>query len=263
MSENSVMVISHPVEYFEYKERSLDEMIKGIALTEEEIKKIRDGHAIKTFDDKVLGKIPCYKLAKSLLVWNKEVDKEIKEAKKEVLLVSGLQKIESMAGDIDSIKRFIVNPSGNTLFNQLTKIIDGNPPDEELLEHLSSALAYIAMSDFEMLFNDHKYALAQIEQLSPHSLTIITDFKNWPSFNPGSFQSNGATISSDWLEAFATAYVQYKHIMNTNVIKLVKHCINDLISKRFVIATLQSENTAAVQLTDIGQTIRKYVDVKR
>jgi len=63
-------------------------MIEGISLSETETNKIRNDHAIKVFDDKVLGKIPGYKLAKTLLVWNQEVDSEIKEAKKEMLLVA-------------------------------------------------------------------------------------------------------------------------------------------------------------------------------
>lgn len=209
-------------------------------------------------DDKVLGKIPGYKLAKSILDWNKYVNNEIKNAKKEMLLVNCCSKLNDNGKSIEEIKNFISNPTGNTLFNKILQILVDNPPDPELVQHLSSELLYISQSDFEKLFNDHKYALSQIQLMTPHSLTILTDSNNWPNFKPGSFTSNGGVITTDWLDAFSHSYISSKQVDN-GVKKLIKHCVNELISKRFILATVTNEKTGKVQLTEIGQTIIMYI----
>lgn len=258
MTQNSEMVILHPKEHLDFKKRSLENEINNIKLSDEEVNEIRDSHAIKVFDDKVLGKIPGYKLAKSLLTWNSEVNTEIKNAKKEMLLVNCCSKLNDNGKSIEEIKNFITNPTGNTLFNKILQILDDNPPDPELVQHLSSALLYISQSDFEKLFNDHKYALSQIQLMTPHSLTILTDSRNWPSFNPGSYTSNGGVITTDWLDAFSHSYIASKQVEN-GVKKLIKHCVNELISKRFILATVTNEKTGNVKLTEIGQTIIMYI----
>ena len=235
MPENSEMIISHPQEHLSLKKQTLERELNNLKLTKEDIEKIRNSHAIKVLDDKIFGKIPGYKLAKTLLIWNKEVNEEIKNAKKEMLLVNCCSKTNEQGKSIEIIKNLLSNPSGNTLFNKILQIIDDNPPDPELVQHLSSALLYISQSDFEKLFNDHKYALSQIQLMTPHSLTILNDSGNWPSFSPGSFTANGGVISTDWLEAFSRSYINSKQV-EISVQKLIKHCVNELISKRFILA---------------------------
>ena len=258
MPENSEMIISHPKEYLKLKSNDLDAELAKIRLSEENEGQVRNTHAIKVFHDQVLGKIPVYKLAKTLITWNKEVDHEIKNAKKEILLVNCCNKLTEQGNTIDIIKNFISNPSGNTLFNKIMHIIDDSPPDQELIQHLSNALLYISQSEFENLFNDHKYALSQIQLMTPHSLTILNDSKNWPIFNLGSFQANSGVITSDWLEEFSKTYIQLKKV-DSSTRKLVKHCVNELISKRFINAALQGKNQGRVQLTEIGQVVLKYI----
>jgi len=260
MPENSEMIISHSQEHLNLKKQTLDSKLENLKLSEEENEKIRNGHAIKVFDDKILGKIPGYELAKTLLSWNKEVNEEIKNAKKEMLLVNCCDRITEQNKSIEIIKNFLSNPSGNTLFNKILQIIDDNPPDPELVQHLSCTLLYISQSDFEKLFNDHKYALSQIKLMTPHSLSILNDSANWPLFSPGSFTSNGGVITTDWLEAFSRSYIKTKQV-ESSVQKLIKHCVNELISKRFILATVQGEKNGQVHLTEIGQTILNYIKV--
>lgn len=258
MPENSEMIISHSNDYLKLKKQTLESELSKLKLTEEEIRRIRDGHAINVLDDKIFGRIPGYKLAKTLLDWNKEVNEEIKNAKKEILLVNCCSRLNDHGKSIEIIKNFISNPSGSTLFNKILQIIDDNPPDPELVQHLSSALLYISQSDFERLFNDHKYALSQIQLMTPHSLTILNDSANWPSFPPGTYSSTGGVITTDWLEAFSCSYISSKRV-ESNVQKLIKHCVNELISKRFILAIVNSEKIGQVHLTEIGQTIIRYI----
>jgi hypothetical protein len=259
MPEKSEMILLHPNQYLDLEKRTLEKKLGELKLTEKEIEEIRNGHAIKILNDTILGKVPGYKLAKTLLCWNKEVDKEIKNAKKEMLLVNCCSKLNDHGQSIEILKNFISNPAGSTLFNKILQIIDDNPPDPELVQHLSSALLYISQTDFEELFNDHKYALAQIQLMTPHSLTILNDNDNWPPFTLGSFSTNAGVITTEWLEEFSHSYMSSKQVAE-NAKKLILHCVNELISKRFIRAIMNRERHGQVQLTDIGQTIVRYIN---
>ena len=103
MPENSEMIILHPQEHLSLKKQTLDNELSKLKLIEEEIENIRDGHAIKVLDDKILGKIPGYSLSKTLLVWNKEVNNEIKNAKKEMLLVNCCSRISKVISPADAV----------------------------------------------------------------------------------------------------------------------------------------------------------------
>lgn len=116
----------------------------------------------------------------TVINWNEEVNKDIIEAKKMILLEKYFDKADSNERAITMLKDFLVNPQGNTIFNKLLRIVDDSPPDQELMEHLSSVLKVIVSAGrFEELFEQHKYALAQIEKLTPQTLTIIADKNNW------------------------------------------------------------------------------------
>lgn len=259
MSDNSELIIAHPKEHLSLKKQQLDQALQTIVLTDEEVNQLRDGRAVKVLHDSVLGKIPGYKLARCLLTWNEEADREIKNAKKELLLVSCHEKLIGQGQSIEAITNFITNPVGSTLFNKLMQITNDNPPDQELLQHLSTCLKNMCTSDFEALFSDHKYALSQIEIMTPHSLTILADSSSWPIFDPGSFQSTGPTITSDWLDSFCSHYINAKGVSGDRR-KFVRHCISELMSKRMIVATLHKERLAKASLTEIGSTIVRYIN---
>jgi len=84
MANDSEMILTHPNEYFALKKRELDEELDKITLSEEEINSLRDEHALEVLNDKILGNIPGYTLVNKLLTWNDSVDKQIKNAKKEI-----------------------------------------------------------------------------------------------------------------------------------------------------------------------------------
>ena len=243
MTDDSEMIIYHPQEHLALKKQALDSQLNQIVLSEEEEAAIRDKRAIKILHDKVLGKIPGYSLARCLLKWNSEADREIRDAKKELLLVQCTERLIEQGNSIQTITNFITNPAGSTLFNKILRIIDDNPPDPELVTHLASALRMIAMSDFETLFSEHKYALSQIEQLTPHSLTILSDSTSWPRFKLGSYHASGPAITSDWLEAFCSHYAHSKGV-GPDRIKFIRHCLNELITKRMIWAALVQEHIA-------------------
>ncbi|KAF5028224.1 hypothetical protein DSECCO2_661310 [anaerobic digester metagenome] len=191
------------------------------------------------------------------------MDKDLREAKKEILLTCYFDKLEQIEEGLNSLKDLLTNPVGNTLFNKILRILDNAAPDLELTEHLAKTLKYIVETDFKSLFDDHKYALNQIEMLTPQALTILSDSKNWPMWRMESFASNSGRITSDWLPEFVNLYSMKKNMTEYRMKAKISHSMNDLIKNRYIEAlhmtNLQKENFGKVELTQIGQIVSKYI----
>ena len=263
MSEDSKLVkkeiISSPTYYFSSQSKTLEHRLENIKLSDDEEEKIAAKYAEKTIRDKTLGLFKIGEIINSIINWNDDVDKDIREAKKEFLLANYFERTEKNEVAISSLKNFLTNPQGNTIFNKILRIFDDSPPDLELAKHLSSALKYIVSSDFVSMFEKHKYALSQIEQLTPQALTILSDFKNWPLLQLRSYSSSGPKITSDWLSEFTGAYSSSKRIIDGDTIERVRHSINELISGRMIEAHLVGDKTAKCVITRIGELLIPYI----
>ena len=88
------------------------------------------------------------------------------------------------------------------------------------------------------LFEEHKYALGQIEQLTPQA-----DHQNWPVFTMAVVKSTGSHVTSEWADDFTSAYADAKDITDGAMIGRVRHCINELSARRFVEAEQGSRTT--------------------
>jgi hypothetical protein len=252
-------IIEYPIEYFNLQNKSLNDRLNSIKLSKEDKEKIIKKHSIDTIKEKALGFFKIGELINVFISWNENIDKDIKEAKKEYLLLEYFNKNEKNEYAIQQLKSFLTNPAGNTLFNKILRILDNIPPDKELSKHLSNALNYIIQSNFQELFEQHKYALSQIEHLTPQALTILSDYKNYPIIHLGSYSANGGKITSDWLTDFTNAYVSDKGIDDKKIINRVKNSINELIAKRFIEAHLFEENQAKCIVKDLGRELLPYI----
>lgn len=115
-------------------------------------------------------------------------------------------------------------------------------------------------TDFESLFEQHKYALAQIEKLSPQALTILSDYQHWPGFKINNYSATGSKISSEWLKEFADSYSYSKNIINPEIIERIAHSISELINSRFIEAHLSGEEYSAnCRVTRIGKVLLPYL----
>jgi len=259
MNDDSELIITNTKDYLALKQSKLIKILKDISLSNKDENTIRNARAEKVFVDDILGEIPGFKFAKTLLTWSSEVETEINEAKKEILLVNCAEKIESQGKTISSIIDFLSDPSGNTLFSKIQLIMDSNPPDGDLIRHLSNVLKNIIDSDFHSLFNDHKYALAQIELMSPQSLTILADHNNWPQFKSSGGVSVGNIITSPWVSDFVKFYFQSKQTP-VNAQKLMKHCLEELVTRQFIQAVNLVSGNSKVELTSVGEMIVRYLN---
>lgn len=68
---------------------------------------------------------------------------------------------------ISQLVSLVTDPAGSVLFNKILAILVDNPPDDEQFDHFAAALKYIIQSDFGRLFEQHKWAVSQIEKMTP------------------------------------------------------------------------------------------------
>ncbi|KRB54746.1 hypothetical protein [Flavobacterium sp. Root186] len=255
-----INIVTSPTEYFESQKKNLETRLQEIELTEEEKEKIISEKTIKTIRDKTLGMFKIGEAINTFLNWNEEIDSELKNAKKEYLLNSYFDKTEQSENSIKQIQQFLTSPQGNTLFNKIIRILDNTPPDIELTDHLANVLKNITNSDFIKLFDDHKFALNQIELLTPQALTLLSDHKSWPAWNLESYGSQGGRITSNWMPDFISGYSSTKNITDPNLILKITHSMNDLVKNNYAYANLTNQSlVAAVFITDIAKIILKYI----
>ncbi|WP_298899779.1 hypothetical protein [uncultured Psychroserpens sp.] len=255
-------IIQSPIEYFDHQSKSLEERLEDVKLTEEQENEIVADKTVKTIREKTLGLFKIGDLINTVLNWNDEIDNDLKEAKKEYLMNSYFQKTDQTEESIKKIKELLTSPQGNTIFNKILRILDNTPPDLELTEHLSNVLKNIVDTDFVGLFEDHKFAINQIEMLTPQALTLLSDYSNWENWKAvrGYFSSDGVRISSNWSREFVNAYSASKGIINGSMKSKISNSMNDLIKNQYVEGRLiQQSQFCEAFITDIGKLIIKYL----
>lgn len=257
------LVIRNTNVFMSEKSQSLDDELNKIQLQEGKIEEIVTGRTKKVVRDKLLGIFKIGELVSTLINWNEDINNEIREAKKEGLLLEYFNKCNQNEKNVTELKNFLSNPQGNTLFNKILRILDDTPPDISLMNHLAETLKFIINSDFVNMFEEHKYALALIEQLTPQALTILTDYHSWPEFPLTTSTSVSGKITSDWLNAFIEPYVRNKGISEHSLIERVRNSMNELISKRFVEAISLANNRAKAEMTNMGKLLLRYVSTTK
>lgn len=257
--EDSKALIKKPDQYMSTKEADLDKLIDNCKLPAGTEELITSNAVKKLVLDKALGLFKVGEVISAVLNWNDDVEKDIREAKKNYLIAEYFHKTENNQHAVSQLKSFVTNGQGNTLFNKIIRIMDDSPPDFLLIEHLSAAMRHIVNSDFQSLFEEHKYALSLIDQLSPQGLAILSDDRSWPVLKMGTMASTGTRITSDWHNEFTAAYSVKKGISDSSMQRRISHSINELITGRFMEAHRTGTGAAECVLTEIGSILQKYI----
>jgi hypothetical protein len=242
-------------------ERTLQDRLNAIQIGQDEANQITQDRLSKVVRDKTLGLFKIGQVIKEVIDWNSGVESDIKERKKQYLLLAYFDKCDDNSDAVEALKKLLTDPQGSTLFNKILRILDENPPDEILLGRLASALKYISQSRFSLLFEEHKYALGLIDQLTPQSLVILSDAANWPKMLLPEYDSNGGKITSDFVGVFAGTYCREKGVSDPALMRRVEHSVSDLRNRRLLEAHLTNETPARAQctLTDIGKVLARYL----
>jgi hypothetical protein len=244
-----------PQIYFRAQRKTLGDRLNDLRLDPAREQEIIDKRSVKTIRDELLGLFPIGKLVATVLNWNADVDSDLQDAKRDILLSQTLDKLETTGHAVEQLKAFVSDPYGSTLFNKILRTLDDSPPNPELTRHLSQALAVIVDSDFQSLFSEHRYALSQIDQLSPQALSIIADQSRWPKVQLTSMQSMGNTVMSDWSHDFAQSYAGVKRLTDDPAVSRLRHAATELRNRGLVEMRANGE----CELTRVGTEVHKYV----
>jgi len=249
-------ILSSPQAYYARQQETLEEMLENVSIDEDAIVNTASKKLIR---DKLMGYFKITDVINTLINWNEAVDEDIKRAKKEHLLHEVILGLQQQGSNIDSLKRFISDPMGNTLYNKIIRILENYPPDEQLSQHLAKAIEHILDTDFVGMFEAHKYAISQIEQLTPQALTILADSRSWPVFNLNTYSATGTRITTDWLPTFTQAYCNIKRVTDPLIVERIRHSIGFLKTQEYIVAELQEDKTVRCFITQVGSHILPYI----
>ena len=241
---------------------SLDDRLEATKLTPEEIATEAAKGVQKATMDALLGLLPGSEAVKAILSVASDTNEALRQKKLEILLARFFNKTENTEETVLKIGKLVTDPWGGALFSKIVRIVEDNPPDGDLLNHLANALNYIAHSDYRALFSRHKFALAQIEQLTPQALTLIADHANWPKWlGRGIMVANGI-VTSPWGEEFGAHYARAAIFDDEEKRRLV-HVAHDLRSRGFAEAVTQQaptgESIVSPRLTSIARELVSYI----
>jgi hypothetical protein len=253
------LIVTEPQYFFAAQKRTLEARLEEIAIPTEKIDEIKASKSGKVIRDALLGTFTIGKLAKIFFDWNEGVAKEIKEAKKAHLLERYFNVSDENERAISQLASLVTDPTGSVLFNKILAILNDNPPDREQFDHLAAALKYIAESDFGRLFEQHKWAVSQIEKMTPQALSILADKANWPTMTLGTVTTTGTKVASDYNDEFAVAFARQKGISDGPRIERLKHSISELIGGRFIEAHKHAGGEIRCETTGAGSDLLPYL----
>lgn len=257
-----IFIAENTDKYLETIGTTLDERIEKIKLSDQQQADILKEQSLKVVLDKGLSLFGVVgDVISTMVTWNDDVNKNLNDAKKFILLEQYFNKVDEQGEAVEILSEFLKNPQGNTLFNKILRIVDDSPPDPELTGHLSTVLKKIVESGhFEELFEQHRYALGQIERLTPQAITIISDYKQWPPIQLNTSVSFGAKITSDFYTEFTLAYSQLKGIVDTHKLKRIQHSVIEIQRLGLMEAFNADKNQTLCKLTDVGEDLLLYIE---
>lgn len=254
-------ILRYPENYLQNEGKTLDSRLNEIKINNQQEKQIIKDKTIKTVRDKSLSLFGNVgEIISTVLNWSDEIENDLTEAKKTALMEQYFNKVDNVEHATGKIKEFLTNPQGFTIYCKVLRILDEYPPDLSLMDHLSDALKYIIeKGEFEKLFERHKFVLSQIEILTPQSLTILADNKNWPFIEvTGAVFINGK-LNSPWSEEFASVYCLKKSIFDQDKVNRVIHSILELDRLGFIEVYQCENNRFGCKLTRVGKDLIYYI----
>lgn len=258
--DKSEFIITQSKTYFQTQNKTLEQRLNNLEISKDKEQEIIQNRIIKTIRDKTLGLFKIGEVVSTILNWSEQIDEEVTKAKKAVLLENYLNSVDNHEEAINELKNFITNPQGNVLFNKILRILDDNPPDLELTAHLSSAIKYIInKGNFYKMFEKHKFAIGQIEMLSPQALTILADYENYPDFNLGGGATMNSKVTSEWNNQFMVAYSAAKGINSNEIISRISYVVDQLQTQGYLAAYTSKENRCYCAVTSIGKELLPYI----
>lgn len=211
----------------------------------------RDKLLAETVGSTVLSLIPG---VDKLVSFAESYKSKLDAARLALLLHFLEQKIGNLEQFQDRLKRLLTTSTGLIIFQKVVRISGAGVYDEEHIKILANVLKKVSESDFEELFEEHNYALSQIEKLSPQALLLLSEYSSWPTISFSSSTMSGTTAGSGWDVDFANQYSKDKGITDANVKLRIGHVLHELEGNS--ITVLEAKR---ISLSPIGEMVHKYL----
>lgn len=225
------------------------DLLQSIQLTEEK----RNELLLETFGEALLKKIP---LLGSLIDHAQQYQNKVNSARLAVLLSKFEEQISSFEKFRDILGKLLTSNAGIMLFHKTVRIVNTGNFEQEYIELLAKTLKHISESDFEDLFNEHDYALSQIEKLSPQALLVLSSFESWRGISlQGGTTMSGQTIVGNWDDQVTNFFARSKNIEDERIKRRLAHAFRELENNRMLYLT----GNKNIALSPIGTEVYGYI----
>lgn len=192
-------------------------------------------------------------IGKLVSIANKVSDALDKKKLEKLLTIFG-NKLDNQEQFSQAMSNLVSSNYGLTLFQKIVHILRKDY-DGKFIELLANVLKNICKEEFERMFDQHHYALSQIEKLSSQALLVLSKYDNWKENRlERATRTSGAAICGDWDKQVSTYLSSQLKIDDANAKRRMAHAFWELDSNG---VTTYAE--AKVDLTEIGREIYSQI----
>lgn len=193
-------------------EKSLDALNKQLdelKLPQKLRSEIIGNESFSSIIEGVLENVPVASTIIKFMNTSERINSKLNDQKQAYLLMKYIEKSESQEQGLQDLVNILSDPYALSIYSKIKRIVDDNPPDQDLIDNLSSVLISAVKEDMTTVFDDLKFVLSQIETLPVQAIVILSNHQNWKPFYLGGFRSGNPpdhSIPDDFSKAFAHYY---------------------------------------------------------
>lgn len=251
-----------PIKAEMYKETSFEKKAEKINLPIEEEQNIKGRKLLEKVLSSLADSNPITKTIKDILSVSEEMEQEVNEYKKNLLLSEYLAKTDNIENEIRKLLTLLTDPYGIIIFNKILQITQENPPDDILIKKLANVIKEIVnQGDYQRLFEKNKFVINEISKISGVGLIILINLRSSFKFELQTITAAGNNITNDWVPECSKSYVSKFHKDHLDWQYQIELTLRQLCSQGLVDATFRQ---GAIQgpflvLTEAGKTISDYL----
>lgn len=235
------------------KNIKLEEILDKVIISEEDKHLLQSNELFNQIKDFVFDSTMLLKIVKKFIDYHDNIEKQIKESKKEILLTEIFNKVKEHEHLLKSYISLLAKPEGIYLLNKILNN-DRNHFDDSFQKYNEDIIINIIKTDFKKLLNIHDYYINLINKLSKISLKILLN-NNWPVDIQGPRIHTGDMVIANWEKRISEEYAKLNNVQNQIEIDVIQQCIFELRDNRIIEYSIK-EN--AVDLTESGKNLIVY-----
>lgn len=242
--------------------KKLDERLSDIELpVSDEINIVKD-ELMSVIIDAATSIVPGGEAIKKFLETQENIDTELNNRKKELLLEQYLNKTDQHEKAVIGLANLMLDMRGQLLYKQIESKMQAEIPSPETTDILANTLKKVLDSDLASEFEAHKAVVTTITRMDIKSLMILRDHEKWPIIKskPNMMESFDAPdTSTDWAFRYAKEYLKTKGLTDEAMIYHVRTCIMELFQEGCAMAKPEVNGNDFALVTSFGNKILEYI----